>query len=84
MENVVVVVVVTIRVGSLGSGTRCDWENFREARLVAASSLWHPCFSMGGQNGRPEVVMAVSAHRGMFGMQTHVLKLFGYVLRKLR
>jgi hypothetical protein len=39
MENVVVVVVVMIRVGSLGSAAREDWENLREARLAAASSL---------------------------------------------
>ena len=39
IEKVVVVVVVTMRVGSLGSGPRLDWENFRFARLRAASSL---------------------------------------------
>src|SRR6187551_1032053 len=38
MENVVVVVVVTIRDGSLGSGIRLDWENLREPRFVIASS----------------------------------------------
>lgn len=38
MEKVVVVVVVTIRDGSLGSGIRFDWENLREPRLVSASS----------------------------------------------
>ena len=39
IEKVVVVVVVTMRVGSLGSGPRLDWENLRFARLRAASSL---------------------------------------------
>jgi hypothetical protein len=39
IENVVVVVVVTIRDGSLGSGPRLDWANLSEARLAAASSL---------------------------------------------
>src|ERR1700744_5489950 len=38
MENVVVVVVTTHREGFLGSGMRFDWENFREPRLVMASS----------------------------------------------
>lgn len=40
IENVVVVVVVTIRVGSLESAARVDWENLRAARLEQASSLW--------------------------------------------
>lgn len=39
IEKVVVVVVVTTRDGSLGSGPRFDWENLREARFWAASSL---------------------------------------------
>lgn len=39
IENVVVVVVVTMRVGSRGSGPRLDWENLSDARLAAASSL---------------------------------------------
>jgi hypothetical protein len=39
MENVVVVVVVTTREGSLGSGPRLDCENLSEARFWAASSL---------------------------------------------
>ena len=39
IEKVVVVVVVITREGSLGSGPRFDWENLREARLAAASSL---------------------------------------------
>jgi len=39
MVKVVVVVLVITRDGSLGSGTRLDWENLREARLAAASSL---------------------------------------------
>lgn len=39
MEKVVVVVVVTTREGSLGSGPRFDCENFREARFCAASSV---------------------------------------------
>lgn len=34
-----VVVVVTIREGSRGSGPRLDWENLRDARFKAASSL---------------------------------------------
>lgn len=37
--KVVVVVVVRIRAGSFGSGPRLDWENLREERLAAASSL---------------------------------------------
>ena len=40
MEKVVVVVVVTIRDGSRGSGPRLDWENLSDARFLAASSLW--------------------------------------------
>ena len=39
MEKVVVVVVVTTRDGSRGSGPRLDWENLSEARFAAASSL---------------------------------------------
>jgi hypothetical protein len=39
IEKVVVVVVVITREGSLGSGPRLDWENLREARFAAASSL---------------------------------------------
>lgn len=39
IENVVVVVVVITRDGSLGSGPRFDWENFSDARFCAASSL---------------------------------------------
>ncbi len=39
MEKVVVVVVVTMREGSLGSAERFDWENLRFERLAAASSL---------------------------------------------
>lgn len=38
IEKVVVVVVVTTRDESLGSGMRLDWENLREPRLVMASS----------------------------------------------
>lgn len=38
MEKVVVVVVVTTRDESLGSGMRLDWENLRDPRLVIASS----------------------------------------------
>jgi hypothetical protein len=34
----VVVVVVTIREGSLGSGIRLDWENLSDPRLFMASS----------------------------------------------
>lgn len=39
IEKVVVVVVVITRDGSLGSGPRLDWENLRDARFAAASSL---------------------------------------------
>lgn len=39
MEKVVVVVVVMIREGSLGSGPRFDCENLSDARFRAASSL---------------------------------------------
>lgn len=38
MENVVVVVVVTIRDGSFGSGIRFDCENLSEPKFVIASS----------------------------------------------
>jgi hypothetical protein len=38
MEKVVVVVVVTTRDESFGSGIRFDCENFRDPRLVIASS----------------------------------------------
>lgn len=38
IEKVVVVVVVTIREGSFGSGMRLDWENFNELKLLMASS----------------------------------------------
>ena len=38
MEKVVVVVVVTILDGSFGSGMRLDWENFRDPKLLMASS----------------------------------------------
>jgi hypothetical protein len=43
MENVVVVVVVTILDGSLGSGMRLDCENLREPRFVMASSVVKVC-----------------------------------------
>jgi hypothetical protein len=43
MEKVVVVVVVTILVGSLGSGMRLDCENFKEPRLLMASSERKVC-----------------------------------------
>jgi hypothetical protein len=39
IEKVVVVVVVTILVGSFGSGMRFDWENLRDPRFVRASSV---------------------------------------------
>ena len=39
MLNVVVVVVVMIRDGSLGSVVRLDWEKRKEARFAAASSV---------------------------------------------
>jgi len=38
MEKVVVVVVVTMREGSFGSGMRFDWENLSEPKLLIASS----------------------------------------------
>jgi hypothetical protein len=38
MEKVVVVVVVTIREGSFGSGIRLDCENFKDPKLLMASS----------------------------------------------
>jgi hypothetical protein len=43
IEKVVVVVVVTILVGSFGSGIRFDCENLREPRLVRASSVVKLC-----------------------------------------
>src|ERR1700704_1164210 len=43
IENVVVVVVVTIREGSFGSGMRLDWENFRDPKLLIASSDKNEC-----------------------------------------
>lgn len=43
IEKVVVVVVVTIRDGSFGSGMRFDCENFREPKLVMASSVVKVC-----------------------------------------
>ena len=43
MEKVVVVVVVTMRDGSLGSGIRFDCENLREPRLLMASSDKNVC-----------------------------------------
>jgi hypothetical protein len=38
IEKVVVVVVVTMREESLGSGIRFDWENLRDPKLLIASS----------------------------------------------
>lgn len=43
IEKVVVVVVVTIRDGSFGSGIRFDCENFRDPRFVIASSVVNVC-----------------------------------------
>ena len=43
IEKVVVVVVVTIRDGSFGSGIRFDCENFSEPRFVMASSVVKVC-----------------------------------------
>lgn len=43
IEKVVVVVVVTILVGSLGSGMRFDCENLSEPKLVRASSVVKLC-----------------------------------------
>ena len=48
IEKVVVVVVVTMREGSRGSGPRFDWENLRAARFAAASSL----MSEGDEKGK--------------------------------
>lgn len=46
MEKVVVVVVVTIRDGSLGSGMRFDWENFKDPKLLIASSDVKVCSNL--------------------------------------
>ena len=46
MEKVVVVVVVTIREGSFGSGMRFDCENLREPRLLIASSERKVCSTL--------------------------------------
>lgn len=46
IENVVVVVVVTIREGSLGSGMRLDWENLSEPKLLIASSDRKVCSTL--------------------------------------
>lgn len=57
MENVVVVVVVTTREGSLGSGPRFDWENLSDARFWAASSLEREGveFGKGEEKGNTDV-----------------------------
>ena len=47
MVKVVVVVVVTIREGSRGSGPRLLWENLSEARFRAASSLREEAVTIG-------------------------------------
>ena len=62
MEKVVVVVVVMMREGSLGSGPRFDCENLSDARFWAASSLernrkglsWGVWRCKVGKNGRCE------------------------------
>ena len=46
IEKVVVVVVVTIREGSLGSGMRLDCENLSEPRFVIASSAVNVCSTL--------------------------------------
>src|SRR3569833_2740805 len=46
MEKVVVVVVGTMRDGSLGSGMRLDWENLRDPRLLIASSDRNVCSTL--------------------------------------
>lgn len=46
MEKVVVVVVVTMRDGSLGSGIRFDCENLRDPRLLIASSERKVCSTL--------------------------------------
>jgi hypothetical protein len=46
IEKVVVVVVVTILEGSLGSGIRLDWENFSDPRLLMASSDKNECSTL--------------------------------------
>lgn len=43
MEKVVVVVVVTMRDGSLGSGILFDWENLSDPKLLMASSERKVC-----------------------------------------
>ena len=68
MEKVVVVVVVTIRPGSLGSAALLDWENLREPRLDAASSLKE------GVRMADRVVA--------WDALTYVVKLLGYDLKK--
>lgn len=46
MENVVVVVVVTMREGSFGSGIRFDWENLSDPKLFIASSERKVCSTL--------------------------------------
>src|SRR5229473_3058206 len=46
IENVVVVVVVTILEGSFGSGMRFDCENFSDPRLLIASSELNVCSTL--------------------------------------
>jgi hypothetical protein len=46
MEKVVVVVVVTMREGSLGSGILFDCENLRDPRLLMASSERNVCSTL--------------------------------------
>jgi hypothetical protein len=52
MEKVVVVVVVTMRVGSRGSGPRLDWANLRFERWATASSLINVIPSQTGERVR--------------------------------
>jgi hypothetical protein len=66
IEKVVVVVFVITREGSLGSGTRLDWENLREARFAAASSL-----------ERDEAPKRVSKNVEKMRHEAHVEKEFG-------
>jgi hypothetical protein len=71
MENVVVVVVVTTRLGFRGSGPRLDWENLREAKFWAASSLRNKVCENGGRGGSNGYDMILE--------RTHVVKLLGKV-----
>lgn len=63
IEKVVVVVVVTMRLGSFGSGMRLDCENLREPRFLMASSGKKEWLTLGDQNRDRELVELVSSFR---------------------